>query len=146
MDGTRKDGVVMKRRVVPPILNTPAAASTTDTSHTDLPIVSNFPPNSGDDTTTSQDSVPVTSRSKEEQSNNRPRARVTKRTKKLTSHRPANKANHVTIDDIILSGDVIIKQRPTPKLLENTFAASISSVKPTRRIVNIAPQRLVQKG
>ena len=135
----------MKRRVVPPILTTPSAAPAVDTSPTDLPVVSNAPANSGDETTSQEDAA-ITSRSKENKSNKRNRIRVPKRSKKLTSHRSANKTDHVTIDDIILSGDVIIQQRPTPKLLEHSFAASISSVKPGRRIVNMSPQRIVQKG
>jgi len=135
----------MKRRVVPPILTASSTDPTTETSPIGLNIAVNVPPSSGDDAI-SQDDANVTSRSKEDKLKKRQRVRAKKQTNKMTSHRTINKTNHVTIDDIILSGDVIIKQRPTPKLLEHSFAASISSVKPSRRIVNIAPQRLLQKG
>ena len=127
----------MKRRVVPPILATATAApSQPDSSN--LPLVSTLPTSSNDDVT-SQDEVEVTSR-KEKFNKSK---HVAKRAK---NSQQSPKIDHAVIDDFILSGDVIIKQRPTPKLLEHSFAASITSMKPSRRIVNMTTQRIVQKS
>ena len=132
----------MKRRVVPPIISTPTVSQPAS-SPTDLPTVTTLPPQSEGDTT-SQDDTTITSQSKDDKQNKRKRHRAIKRTKKITSQRVTNRAS--MLDDIILSGDVIIKQRPTPQLLEHSFAASITSVKPSRKVVNIVPPRIVQKA
>ena len=40
------------------------------------------------------------------------------------------------------AGDVVVRKGPTPKLLENSFAASITAVKPSRRVANVLPAQV----
>ena len=47
-------------------------------------------------------------------------------------------------DEYNFAGDVIVRKGPTPKLLENTFAASITAVKPSRRVANVLPAQVAQ--
>lgn len=129
----------MKRRVVPPIRTT-SSVSPQEAEPNQLPLVTNISvSNSGDEN--NQENLMITSRTVEDKSSKANRTRVKKRAKNATTRVTSKKNFNPMLDDIVLSGDVIIKQRPTPKLLENSFAASITSVKPSRRVVNLIPQR-----
>ena len=134
----------MKRRVVPPI-STKSFVNANEPDQNNLPLVFNRPLSNNDDKFI-QDNVTVTLHTVKDKSTRPNRARVTKRAKHSTSYTTSKSREKSMIDDIILSGEVIVKKKPDPKLFENSFAAAITSVKPPRRVVNMIPQRTLPQG
>lgn len=130
----------MKRRVVPPIINTQSVAK--ETGPSELPKVATTQVGGAGDVIMKDGAVVM---SQPRVSKPGKKATTRKVLKREDSKRSVKTPSDV-IDDFVCSGDVVFKQRPTPKLLEHNFAASISSVKPSRRVVNISNPRVKQKG
>ncbi|XP_076800734.1 uncharacterized protein LOC143445483 isoform X2 [Clavelina lepadiformis] len=145
-NGGGATNIIMKRRVVPPIIPTtsPTAAKQPDRDpQLDIPVVSSGAARKFDDSS----SKDVASTTRKPKTNKKRQVKMTNRhAQERAMRRHELDFIDPNFDDVICSGDVIVRQRPTPKLLEHSFAASITSVKPSRRIVNIAPTSLAQQG
>jgi len=141
--------VIMKRRVVPPILTTlPNTKQTSDDpSHQHLPTLATAQLGEQDEMFF-KEGVAVTGPIRDKKKPKDPAVVSISKRRKKTLSKPRHDDLHMPgLDNFICSGDVLVKQRPTPKLLENKFAASISAVKPSRRVVNVMPAaQIVQKG
>ncbi|XP_078484884.1 uncharacterized protein LOC100185776 [Ciona intestinalis] len=122
--------VVMKRRVVPPIITTKPPEGSIPSN---VPVGPAHLLNSALQAGIVRD-IPAKVAKRE------------KRTKlrKLPKRQASAAIEDTSLPDVICSGDVIIQDRPTPKLLESNFAASITSVKPTRRVANFVRNDVMQ--